>query len=415
MLTMKFIFFHFKLNHMRLTRFFAGGIIVIGGFVALLIFGIRSCLSKYDERSALSPVVYVEKDGKKILVSLVKFSKTTSYSQSGGFIRKSVSDEYYLQTNDAITGKKTGDVELDLPSHLTQYPVEVLGSNGSQVWLFANELMLYDAFALKKLADVEVLEKKNTTLTGKFPAEKRYYEFLKEDSAVKFIATDGTPWILDSKTLLAKPYTSQKHDNTEKGELASRIKSLGRYDIHFSQMKLNQDTINGEWFGLYSGNEFNDLNERVYINASYGEDERRQLLTGRCDSSRYNQVYLDKKNVKQITAAGYYLDGGFLLNKQNGQVIHPENSRSYLVVSKSQIGNQGSIIISCVSPDGYVAWKYDTELSQWTDWQYKNNRLYIYGRNNKDLSSGESNLLLILDLKNGSTQWYDYFEDKSID
>jgi len=400
---------------MRLTRFFAGGIIVIGGFVVLLIFGIRGCLSKYDERSALSPVVYVEKDGKKILVSLVKFSKTTSYSQSGGFIRKSVSDEYYLQTNDAITGKKTGDVELDLPSHLTQYPVEVLGSSGSQVWLFANELMLYDAFTLKKLADVEMLEKKNTTLAGKFPAEKRYYEFVKEESTVKFIAIDGTPWILDTKTLLAKPYTSRKQDDTEKGELASRIKSLCRYDIHFSQMKLNQDTTNGEWFGLYSGNEFNNLNDRVYINASYGEDERRQLLTGRCDSSRYNQVYLDKKNVKQITAAGYYLDGGFLLNKQNGHLIHPENSRSYLVVSKSQIGNQGSIIISCVSPDGYVAWKYDTELSQWTDWQCQNNRLYIYGRNNKDLSSGESNLLLILDLKNGSTQWYDYFEDKSID
>jgi hypothetical protein len=400
---------------MRLTRFFAGGIIVIGGFVALLIFGIRGCLSKYDERSALLPVIYVEKDGIKILVSLVKFSKTTSYSQSGGFIRKSVNDEYYLQTNDAITGKKIADVEIDLPSHLTQYPVEVLGATGSQVWLFANELMLYDAFTLKKLADVEVLEKKNTTLTGKFPAEKKYYEFVKEESAVRFIATDGTPWILDTKTLLAKPYTSQKQDNTEKGELASRIKSLGRYDIHFSQMKLNQDTINGEWVGLYSGNEFNNLNDRVYINASYGEDERRQLLTGRCDSSRYNQVYLDKKNVKQITEAGYYLDGGFLLNKQNGQLMHPGNSRSYLVVSKSQIGNEGSIIISCVSPDGDVAWKYDTELRQWTDWQYQDNRLYIYGRNNKDLSSGESNLLLILDLKNGSTQWYDYFEDKSID
>lgn len=399
---------------MRLTRFFAGGIIVIGGFVALLIFGIRGCLSKYDERSALPPVVYVEKDGKKILVSLVKFSKTTSYSQSGGFIRKSVSDEYYLQTNDAITGKKTGDVKLDLPSHLTQYPVEVLGSSGSQVWLFANELMLYDAFTLKKLADVEVLEKTNTTLAGKFPAEKRYYEFVKEESAVKFTAIDGTPWLLDTKTLLAKPYTLQKQDDTEKGELASRIKSLGRYDIHFSQMKLNQDTTNGEWFGLYSGNEFNNLNDRVYMNASYGEDERRQLLTGRCDSSRYNQVYLDKKNVKQINAAGYYLDGGFLLNKQNGQVIHPENSRSYLVVSKSQIGNQGSIIISCVSPDGYVAWKYDTELSQWTDWQCQNNRLYIYGRNNKDLSSGESNLLLILDFKNGNVAGYDYSIDKII-
>ncbi|MCP9749688.1 PA2928 family protein [Ferruginibacter sp. HRS2-29] len=397
----------------RLSRFFVGGFVVIGGFIALFLFGIRGCLSKYDERSALPPVVYIEKDGKKLLFSLVKFSKTTSYSQSGGFIHKSVSDEYYLQTNDAITGKKIGAEEIDLPSRITQYPIEVLGTNGSQVWIFANELMLYDAFTLKKLADIKSLEKSNAALSGKFPAERRYYDFVTAESSVKFTATDGTPWILDAKTLLAKPFTAIKED-TEKAELASRIKSLERYDMHFSQMKLNQDTLNREWFGLYSTDEFNALNDRVYINSSYGEDERRQLLTARSDSSRYGQVYIDKKNVKQIIAAGYYLDGGFLLNKQTGQLLHPENSNSYLVVSKSQIGNEGSIIISCVSPDGYVAWKYDTELSQWTDWQYKKNRLYIYGRNNKDLSSGEINLLIIVNLKDGSTKRYDYFTDKSL-
>ncbi|HKO82388.1 MAG TPA: hypothetical protein VJU78_18390, partial [Chitinophagaceae bacterium] len=65
--------------------------IFIGVVVAGFIFLLRGCLAKYDERSALPGILYFEKDGQKIIFSIVKFEKATSYSQKGGMVSKSVS------------------------------------------------------------------------------------------------------------------------------------------------------------------------------------------------------------------------------------------------------------------------------------------------------------------------------------
>ena len=43
-----------------------GGAIVIIAIVAGFIFLLRGCLSGYDERSAITPVLYFEKDGKAV-------------------------------------------------------------------------------------------------------------------------------------------------------------------------------------------------------------------------------------------------------------------------------------------------------------------------------------------------------------
>jgi hypothetical protein len=55
--------------------FFIGAIVI--GFIFLL----RGCLSKYDERSALPGILYFEKDEKRVIFSIVKFEKATSYSK----------------------------------------------------------------------------------------------------------------------------------------------------------------------------------------------------------------------------------------------------------------------------------------------------------------------------------------------
>jgi hypothetical protein len=63
----------------KIIKYISGGVLLMIGIMALFLFGIRSCLSQYDERSALAPVVYVEKGGKAVLVSLIHFEQTNSY------------------------------------------------------------------------------------------------------------------------------------------------------------------------------------------------------------------------------------------------------------------------------------------------------------------------------------------------
>ncbi len=142
----------------------AAALIVIG-FVYLL----KGCLAKYDERFAKPPVLLFEKDGKSVVFAITEFQKTVSYSRKGGMVRKSVNTTYYIQTNDAATAEILAEKKVKKQREIKNHPVEIMGASGDNAWLFMNEPMAFDAFTLELKADKEVLEKKNPSLSGKFP------------------------------------------------------------------------------------------------------------------------------------------------------------------------------------------------------------------------------------------------------
>jgi hypothetical protein len=51
-------------------------------------------------------------------------------------------------------------------------------------------------------------------------------------------------------------------------------------------------------------------------------------------------------------------------------------------------------------------------LTEFEDWIYTGNRLIILGRDNKEISSSNANLLIIIDLQTGKAVKHDYFTDK---
>ena len=61
---------------------------------------------------------------------------------------------------------------------------------------------------------------------------------------------------------------------------------------------------------------------------------------------------------------------------------------------------------------GTAKWSMNTKLSEFLDWIYTGKRLIILGVDNKELSSDEANLLMIIDLQNGTMITHDYFTDK---
>src|SRR5688500_13935245 len=67
-------------------------IFIVGGFMLLM----RSCLSKYDERSAHLPAILFSNDSNTVIFSIVGYDKTTSYSSGGGFTRKTVTTTYLI-------------------------------------------------------------------------------------------------------------------------------------------------------------------------------------------------------------------------------------------------------------------------------------------------------------------------------
>lgn len=472
---------------MRISRVFVGGFL----FVALLVVGfillLRSCLARYDERTALAPVLYFEKEGKATLFSLVQYDKTNNYSSRGGITSKSVSSSYFIQQNDPVSGVRTAEEKIKHHSDIKYHPVETMGASKELAWVFIGELMAFDPFTLEKKADIALLENKNPALKGQFPGERRFYLFNDDDQQVYFTANDGSKWQLNTTTLLATPthydpekepqaaavqqveklqqqnraaqdslykneypatlyakrqiteqeyrrrmtsYVSQQKDlykqrdslNDVLSALRSRasheqqrqsaIRNLQRPKPSYAQIKTNQDTMAGKWYGLYAVEEWDKLYNRVQYQSSYDETARGQLYLSTYTPSRNGDLLIEKEQATLLSPASYFLHGGFLLDKTTAMPIRLAAPRGYLVVYKDKIGREGKIVLSRLNEQGKPGWTFATGLTEWIDWRYTGKQLFILGADNPELSGTEANVLFCIDLTTGKANRYDYFTDR---
>ncbi|MBL7747872.1 MAG: hypothetical protein JNM19_10620, partial [Chitinophagaceae bacterium] len=197
-------------------------IAIIAGFIFLL----KGCLAKYDERFMRTPALVFEKNDSAVIFSIVEFQKTTSYSRKGGFVRKSVNTQYYIQTNDGRSAALLLSQKIKNHRAIKNFPVEVLGASGHSAWLFMGELMAFNAFTLEKTADIEMLEQKNPSLKGKFPKERQYYLYNRNDSNIYFTATDGTKWQLNTRSLTISSSSYRKDESPLEYQLSQLEKNI---------------------------------------------------------------------------------------------------------------------------------------------------------------------------------------------
>ncbi len=463
-------------------------IVIAFGFIYL----IRSCLSKFDERSSVgggsssqsaSQFLVFEKDGKGVIFSLVKYDRTDSYSQQGGMTRKSVTVTYYAQTNDLATAAKIKTEKIKKGREIKSYPVDIMGAAGDKAWIFAGELMAYDPFTLNKIVDAAILEEKNPVLKGKLINENRYYEFDNETKQIRITAADGAIYMLNTSTLVAAPAgddDSKEPGEKEMAELDKKLKTLRmsstmaydrlrnnnqqyrdktlsvkqyqdsakaiqqeitvirqaqdslekivqgfatklravddekrrkdnakRMGSSFSGIKTNSDTMNGHWYGLYNATELTNLNDRFDYRNLYDDAARNKLYTASI-TEKDNYWIIDES--REAVGDVIYLQGGFLLSKETGLPFHLQ--QDFLVVYKDRIGNDGLIQLARISSSGKQLWTINTGLKEFHDWQVQGTHMLLGGTDNKDLSSGEVNLLQIVNLSNGSVVAYDFFKDK---
>ena len=465
-------------------KFIFGGLFIFLAFALGVFFLIRGCLSKFDERSAISPSLLFEVEGKPVIFSVCRFEKTTSYSQKGNMVRKSVNVSYSIQTNDGITAALIANKKIKSVKKI--YTVEILGAGSNQAWIYYGQPQAFDIRTLEKTADIDILESKNPALKNKFPTESRYYQLNADGSQLFFTAIDGGKWLINTQTLLATAteiegsqnntdnnlttlnqhikknkdaidsnyqhnsvypaslYREKKIDykqlsayqdlffnnktalyatrdslyklqiqwsqtNNDAENQKRKLESLNRTGLSYEQMFINQDTMNNKWFGLYSGAEFSDLRDRFYESNAHDETARRNLFFGNYLNSNKSYSYFDKDAVTKNSES--FLNGGLLLNKKTGHPLFLKNKNAYLIVFKDQIGQEGKIQLTLAGIENKKEWQLSTGLTTWADWKYSGNRLFVWGTDNKDLSSNEVNLLLCINLENGTMTSFDYFKN----
>jgi hypothetical protein len=469
------------------VRFTISLLIFIGLLVIGFMYLMRGCLSKYDERSVHRRVLYFENAQQKVIFSVVKFEKTTSYSRSGGFINKTVNVNYSVQNNDAVSGNKINEKKVKNHRDIKNHPVEILGASGNLAWVFMNEPMAFDPFTLETVADLSILEAKNPALIGKFPAERRFYRFDNAGHNLYFTARDGSAWMMDGKTFLAtaqesveegsagrikqldklikanyqqqdslmenklrrpsrqlsakeidmKTYQrmmasfsqerqqlSQQRDSLQElknglektqradDDLRRRIVSL-QGNLHFNQIKVNADTTAGNWFGLYSTQEMEELYDHFSYQPAYNEAARRQWHTSTYARNKYGDMIIAKESAIAKSTPDYFLNGGLLLHNQTAKPVRLADG-SFLVIYKNQVGNEGKILLARIMPDGKMNWSFDSALTEWSDYVFTQKQLFITGKDNKELSSDDCNVLWLVNLENGKAEKYDFFEQKKL-
>lgn len=467
-----------------------GGVLVLIAIIAGFIFLLRGCLSGYDERSAITPALYFEKDGKSVVFTIVEYGKATSYSSGPRGTFKSMSVNYFIQANDAKTAELIANKKIKHNSDIKFHPVKIMGAGNNTAWVFIGELLAYDPFTLEKIADREIIETKNLQLKGKMPDEERYYEYDRISNSILITATDGTKYLLSTADLKAtavdetvisksrveakikalrkqeetlrkqysdgyeryrvynKLYSEKKityaaYEDSSKNfrshqdsiskwrdsigkeisdlenlddadrEVQNKIESLTGGSKSYGNICTAVDTFNGRWYGLLSSADLEKPEDRFRYRSVYTETARNKFYSAAVtikDPSKKAIELLVAEPEKLSDAV--YLQGGLLFNKVTGLPIHLSNDDGFIVCYKEKVGNTGNIMLSRVDLKGNAKWAFNTMLTEFADWIYTGSSLVILGNDNKEISSGKANLLMIIDLQTGKAVKHDYFTDK---
>jgi len=216
---------------------------------------------------------------------------------------------------------------------------------------------------------------------------------------------------LDSLRVIKRMLEAQERSGQD---LERAIKNLQRGNTGYYNLKINQDTVNGHWFGLYSKNEFEKLYNRMQHQSENDETARRQLYKSTVSRNSNGDWQIEKESAAQVGANTSFLHGGFLLDKKTALPVHLAGPDAFLIIHKQEVGQKAAILVSRVTQDGKILWTFNSNLSDWLDWQISSKQLIITGSNNEELSGGEANILLCVDLVNGKAAGYDYFKRKQI-
>jgi hypothetical protein len=209
---------------------------------------------------------------------------------------------------------------------------------------------------------------------------------------------------------LRKEYLKAEKTERHKAEIIRKIETLrGNSSSRFYMVKSNADSIGGKWYGIYSSQEMESLNDRFQQQAPNAEAARRQLYSSSM-LNKNDDIYFDRENAVAL-GKNHFLNGGFLIDKSTALPLRL-SPLSVLVVHKSKVGKDGTILLSRINLDGTILWTHDTQLKEWADWCGDTSRLVILGNDNKELSGSDVNLLISIDLKTGTAVKYDYFEDE---
>ncbi|MBO9658152.1 MAG: hypothetical protein J7527_04940, partial [Chitinophagaceae bacterium] len=195
-------------------------------------------------------------------------------------------------------------------------------------------------------------------------------------------------------------------------ELENRAESIQKR-FQFTQAKLNSDTTNGKWIGIYTKEEMDELYDKVRYQAAYNDAARRLCFISSYTPNGRGEMVINREKAAVRNPNEFFLNGGFLTSNETGKPIRLADG-SFLLIYKNEVGNNGKILLSKLDGDGKIRWTYNTDLTEWANYIFTGEQIIITAEDNEELTGDDCNILLLINLQTGKAEKYDYFYQKKI-
>lgn len=287
-------------------------------------------------------------------------------------------ERYELQTHDADSGARLARATVaEYEDRGASPTVDIIGVTGDRIWLWHGELEARDANTLAVVVTDAQLRAANPGLA--FGTERDFYGVGPDPAA----PAATRPAAIAGAGLVAKTLDGRYVHIDPQTLSGTELTTSPVTDIYGRMIKLNdwfrsaskwppgfampQTTPASGWGGGLNGAIVND---RVVIIASEEErldlsplfnrpsavygDVRRRLMSGATTRDGSN-VSIDPARLQPLSQV-QYLAGGFLAEPRNAEQPAWILDGTLLLVSLSQLGDGGQLVLDRILPDGTALW-----------------------------------------------------------
>jgi hypothetical protein len=232
---------------------------------------------------------------------------------------------------------------------------KLLGSDGRRVWIYADALVGLDLSTKQRVGFAE-LSQANPSLAQFWVQEGKFYSVGGVVPKLRLKVADARQFELDPVTLVGTAYEDEKWAKAKSYEESRQ--QWAEYNEKMSMFGVGPDVYfwkgakigESEWFGLMSVEDAGKVGQ-------FGAPTGRAIRDGKTHG-----LWRVKDRIAQRVGSVEYLDAGLLREEKSARPVRLEGPAGYLVMHRSRLGQDGTLLVTRVDLEGKKIWEINTGI-----------------------------------------------------
>jgi hypothetical protein len=291
------------------------------------------------------------------------------------------SERVHAELRDARTLERLARERLATVVPRTQPGFDVLGATPSRLWVLdEGALAGFDAATLAKVVDRDALVARAPALAAQLPAETQYFAVARDGGSLAIRARDATDWSLDPETLVATPGVepdARPRDFDPIG--AAGPFALGRA-LSYRDLLADSGLFGDAWIGTFAPEDIaGETRWDGTPSTPHGEQRRRLYRAPFEREPGPNEWAQIGAHVPLGDPDADFLDGALLRDATAFRALALDAPPSFLVISKTELGVAGRIVVARFDTQGGRLWECELPLARVSHFGARDGVLVLLG------------------------------------